>query len=325
MDIFRGDNVPVANLYRGSYGLANRVPPELIPYNAKTGVTGLQRADNILIGEAGQLYCRQGSRQVFSSESCHSPMPVPGGFLFVQEKNSGAFLSLANDNPSTGDLTISEIGQLVHAGNWLSWFELQGEYWFSTEKERGIVSADMKLRDWPSATKYLAEETEIHAVPLPMGKHIAINGTGVISARGREIYRSEPLQPSIYREATGSFSAAGPVRMLKNVQAGFFYSDDKSVWFVSGLDPVSYTAKKVLNYPAIEYCSLPGLVSASDLGLESFSLGTVFMTTEGPVFGLPDGTAINLTEKQFGMPKDCGFTKGSMTLVNKSNLIISLS
>ena len=108
------------------------------------------------------------------------------------------------------------------------------------------------------------------------------------------------------------------------MQAGFYYSDDRAIWFVAGLDPKALTAKKVLDYPAIEYCHLYGLVSASDVGLDSYSLGVVFMTVRGPVFGFPDGTPINLTEKQFVMPSNCGFTKGSMMLVNKSNLIISL-
>lgn len=317
--------MPTATLYRGSYGLSNRVPAELIPYNAKTGVTGLQVANNLLIGEAGQLYGRKGSRQVFSLESCHSAIAVPGGFLFVQEKDSGAWLSLAKSNPVSGELIISELALLSHAGEWLSWFELQGEYWYSTLYERGIVSADMQVRDWPESDQYLAEHSDLKLEPLPNGKHITLDGTTILSAVGREIYISEPLQPSIYRGSTNSFTTAGPVRMLLHVQTGFYYSDDKAVWFVSGNNPNNYAIKKTLNYPAIEYCHLHGLTSASDIGLESYSLGVVFMTVEGPVFGFLDGTVINLTEKQFAMPRDCGFTRGSMMVVNKSNLIISLS
>lgn len=316
--------MPQATLYKGSYGLSNRVPAELIPYNAKTGVTGLQRADNLLIGEAGQLYGRPGSRQVFSLESCHSGIAVPGGFLFVQEKDSGAWLSVARDNQATGELTISEIALLNSRGEWLSWFELQGEYWFSSLYDRGVVSAEMRVRDWQNSEQYFAEYSDLKISAVPHGKHITYDGTSVLSSVGREIFSSEPLQPSLYRD-TGSFSAAGPVRMLAHAQAGFYYSDDRSVWFVSGQNLENYAVKKVLNYPAIEYCKLHDLVSASDFGLESYSLGIVFMTVEGPVFGFPDSTVINLTDKQFAFPKNCGFSRGSMILANKSNLIISLS
>lgn len=314
--------MPQTTLYRGSYGLSNRVPPELIPYNAKTGVTGLQRADNLLIGEAGQLYGRQGSRQVIS-ESCHSPYPVPGGFLFAQESDTEAWLSYASED-AIGDLVISKINQLKTGEHWLSWFEDGGgQYWYSTEKERGIISANHVARDWPDAEQYLAKYSDKPVGVLPCGRHVAINGTVVISSLGSEIYKSEPMQPSLYNKESGQFSAAGPVRMLLPVQSGFYYSDDKAIWFVAGLDPKNLTARKVLDYPAIEYCHLHGLVSASDLGLESYSLGVVFMTVQGPVFGFPDGTPINLTDKQFAIP-NCNFTRGSMTLVNKSNLIISL-
>lgn len=315
--------MPTATLYRGSYGLSNRVPPELIPFNADTGVAGLQRADNVLIGEAGQLYCRMGSRQVFTG-SCHSLYPVQGGFVFVQEREEGSFLSLALVDLD-GSLIVSEIKQLDSKGDWLSWFEVSGEYWYSCEGERGIVSRDMQVRQWPEATQYLAEYTDIHCEQLPLGRHAAVNGIHVLSALGREIFISEPAQPSIYRPATGSFSAAGNVLMVKTVQSGFYYSDDQAVWFIGGLNPTQYTARKVLNYPAVEYCHIDGLVSASDMGLESYSQGVVFMTVEGPVFGMPDGTPINLTEKQYKMPMNaCTYTKGSIMIVNKSNLIISL-
>lgn len=314
--------MPQANLYTGSSGIVNNVPPELIPYNRDTGVAGLQRADNVLIGTAGQLYCRQGSRQL-NAVSCHSQHNVPNGFLFVQEDEFGSTISLAIDGPS-GELAISEVHQLDHDGHWLSWCEVGGEYWYSTEKERGIISSDMRWSPWPDATQYLAEYTDIHTEPLPLGRHIAVNGLNILSTAGREIYISEPAQPSIYRPATGSFSAAGTVRMLLPVQSGFYYSDDSSVWFVSGEDPKSFSVKKVLGYPAIEYCHLTGLISASDIGIEAYSLGVLFMSTQGPVFGLPDGTPVNLTDKLFKMPESCGYTRGSMMVVNKSNLIISL-
>jgi hypothetical protein len=315
--------MPTAALYRGSYGLSNRVPPELIPFNAETGVTGLQRADNVLIGEAGQLYCRQGSRQVFAG-SCHSEYPVPGGFLFVEERVDGAFLSLALEDQD-GSLSVSEIAQLGHSGNWLSWFELAGEYWYSTEKERGIVSRDYIHRDWPNSEQYEKDYSDIPMDTLPYGRHACINGVHVLSARGTEIYKSEPLQPSIYALDDGQFSAAGAVRMLLPVQAGFYYSDDMAIWFVAGLDPKKFTARKVLDYPAIEYCHIYGLVNASDVGLDSYSLGVVFMTVQGPVFGFPDGTVINLTDKQYAMPDCAAHTRGSMMMVNRSMLIISLS
>ena len=315
--------MPTVNLYTGSSGLVNNVPPELIPYNPKTGIAGLQRADNVLIGQMGQLYCRQGSRQVLS-ESCHSQYHVPGGFLFVQEKEAGSFISIALDDPA-GDIQVSEIHKLEHDGHWLSWCEVSGEYWYGTEKERGIVTAnDLKHREWPDATQYLEEHNDIHIEPLPFGRHIAVNGLSVLSATGREICISEPAQPAVYRPATGSFSAASTVKMLLPVQSGFFYSDESSVWFVSGGDPQSFTTRKVLSYPAIEFCHLYGLVSAADIGIESYSQGVLFMTTQGPVFGLPDGTPLNLTDKQYKMPESCGYTRGSMMLVNKSNLVISL-
>jgi hypothetical protein len=314
--------MPVSRLYTGSYGLSNRVPPELIPYDAETGVAGLQQADNVLIGEAGQLYGRKGSRQVFSENSCHSPFSVPGGMLFVKEKDSGAVLSLAKPD-NTGLLSIKELGNLTYKEEWLSWFELDGEYWFSSQYERGVVSSSFDVRNWPVSTPMMADDNEFEYAPLPFGKHSEQHGPFTISSVDSVIFFSEPGQPTICRTAESYTSVEGPIRILASVQEGVFVSDDKSVWFFSGRQPRQWSARRVLDYPAIEYCRINGLVSASDMGFDSGGLGVVFMTVRGPCFGFSDGTIINLTEKQFAMPK-CEFTRGSMMVAQETTLIISV-
>jgi hypothetical protein len=309
-------------LYRGGLGLANRVPPELIPFDPETGVAGLQVADNMLIGEAGQLYGRQGSRQVFSSEACHSPFPVPGGMLFVQEKESGPVITLAKHDVS-GLPVLSEIGALAYRESWLSWFKLDGEYWFGTERERGVLSADYVLNNWPDNSGMMPDHSEFHYASLPFGRHIEQHGPFTLSATGNTLCYSETGQPTLFRPAENTVPVEGPTLLVASVQDGVFVSDDKQVWFFQGREPRKWTVRRVLDYPAIEYCKIHGLVAASDVGFEAGGLGVVFMTVRGPVFGFSDGTIVNLTDKQFAMP-DCVFTRGSMMMVNQSQLIISV-
>jgi hypothetical protein len=315
-------------LYRGGLGLANRVPPELIPFDPETGVAGLQVADNMLIGEAGQLYGRQGSRQVFSTEACHSPFPVPGGMLFVREKESGPVITLAKHDAS-GLLTLKELapgegeGEVKSGGNWLSWFELDGEYWWSTECGRGAVSGDFLLPRWPDSEEPMKGRNEFKYGKVPFGRHIEQLGPFTLSAIGRDVLWSEPGLPDLRREVENISPAEGPVLLLASVQDGVFVSDNKQVWFFQGREPRKWTVRRVLDYPAIEYCKIHGLVSASAMGFEAGGLGVVFMTVRGPVFGFSDGTIANLTDKQFAMP-DCVFTRGSMMMVNQSQLIISV-
>lgn len=313
--------MPTATLYRGSYGLSNRVPPELIPFNAKTGVTGLQRADNVLIGEAGQLYCRQGSRQVFS-ESCRSPCKVPDGFLFIKESSNISTLTLAKHD-DFGSLLYKDIGNLKYTGERAGWFERDGEYWFSTSRERGIVAQDYTLRAWPSNSPMMESSTELVYAGLPFSPYIDQHGPFTICGHGRDVYYSEPGQPSLYVQHENRVPLHGEVRLVASVEEGVFASDNRQIWFFSGRQPRQWRVKEALPYPAIPLCKLPGLVKLDDVGVDSYGTGVVFMTVKGPCVGLPDGSVINLTDKAFKMPT-CNFSYGSMMLVNDSNLIISL-
>ena len=110
--------------------------------------------------------------------------------------------------------------------------------------------------------------------------------------------------------------------MICAVQTGVYVSDHKSVYFLSGIDPNEWLCKKVLNYPAIEWGREQGLVDPSRLGLESFSLSCLFATVNGPVVGMPDGTAINLIDKVLTMP-DCNVQSGSIIVVDETLIIQS--
>lgn len=278
----------------------------------------------MLIGRAGELYSRLGSRQLFADGSCHSPIDTPSGLLFACDKNDGLGTAIMQGSlDATGSLTISEIARIQYPDNWLSWFKLAGDYWFSTEQERGIITADHQLTSWPNSTEMMAGNNTMKYARLPFGRHIERHGKSVISATGRAVFFSEPGQETLMRELENLWPAEGSVKMLASVQEGLYVSDDRSIWFLSGLDCRKWISRKILNCPAIEYCKIYGLVDSIALGFDSPALGTVFMTTQGPVFGFPDGTVMNLTSQQFAFPKNCGQTKGSMILVNESMLIIS--
>jgi len=316
--------MPQTRIYSGSAGIANTVDPELIPFDPRSGVAGLQVANNMLIGRAGELYSRLGSRQLFAGGSCHSPVNTPSGLLFACDKDDGLGTAIMQARPdSTGSLVISEIARIQHPENWLSWFELAGDYWFSTQQERGIITADHQLTSWPNSTEMMSADNTLKYARLPFGRHIERHGKSVISATGQAVFYSEPSQEILMRELENIWPAEGSVRLLASVQEGLYVSDDKSIWFLSGIDCRKWVSRKVLNYPAIEYCKAQGLVDSTALGFESPALGTVFMTVKGPVFGFPDGTIMNLTNKKFALPRNCGKTKGSMMLVNESMLIIS--
>jgi len=108
--------------------------------------------------------------------------------------------------------------------------------------------------------------------------------------------------------------------MIAAVQTGAFISTTKAVYFVSGTEPKKWEMKKVLEYPALEYGRNQGGINPSHLGFETKQLSVLFATANGPVVGLPDGTAVNLVDKNIHFP-DCGQRTGAIMVVDESMVI----
>lgn len=312
--------MPTATLYRGSYGLSNRVPPELIPYNHETGVVGLQTAENVLIGEAGQIYGRRGSRQVFSFAGCHSLFPVPGGFLFVQDQDKSSVLSRAIYDYS-GSLEITELKQLRYNGDWLDWFIYRGEYWYGSARERGIVETDCSsVKNWRECDPPARTEREYRSIPK--GKFIGRWHEYTLSAVGNLLFFSE-IGYSTICSIHNVIALPAEITMVAPVEDGIFISDNNAVHYLYGNDPGKWAKNTVYAYPAIPYCRLYGVHNLVDIGVDQPGTCVVFMTVQGPCVGMQDGAVLNLIDKNFRMP-NCHFNRGSMTLANNGNLIISL-
>ena len=91
-------------------------------------------------------------------------------------------------------------------------------------------------------------------------------------------------------------------------------STEKSVYFLSGLEPEKWQQRKVLNYPVCCKSSKP--IETSFLGLEP-SLALLGASSKGPVALLPGGNAVNLVDKQYQVkqkPKTIFITDNSLII-----------
>ncbi|RLB91835.1 MAG: hypothetical protein DRH10_00885, partial [Deltaproteobacteria bacterium] len=54
-------NIPI---YTGSVGINNRVPPVRLPFDQETGITALEKAEDVLINPSGQITTLRGRELV---------------------------------------------------------------------------------------------------------------------------------------------------------------------------------------------------------------------------------------------------------------------
>lgn len=306
-------------IYTGSSGLSNKVAPHRLPFDDETGVAGLEAAYNVVIDKTGQVVTRRGMING-QSGSFHSLYPFnDNSFLCVKEGNGESLLMRAFVDHDLV-ITLEGIRSGLSPSAKMTFCEVAGRYYYMNGAQLGSTDGETSL-DWPHSV--YPRETEAVHVPTFAGNHLDMISGTFVYAKNDELFWTEDKHWGIVR--LGAANRRFKSRILLNacVQTGTYVSDEQGVYFIKGVDLYQCQVRKILNYPAVEFCRMPGLIDPSEFGLETNQLSVMFGTVRGPVIGLPDGTAVNLIDKAVNMPTDCGGSQCGMMVVDESMIIMS--
>jgi len=300
-------------IYSGASGLNNKVAAHRLPFDAKSGVAGLEAAYNVVIDKTGEVVTRRGTKQVVAG-SFHSFCPFRESFFVVQDHPESNYSALYRGLvDADGAVTLHGIRDGLSFGANMSYCEVAGEVYYMNGSNLGKTDGETSS-PWPVSVPM--RETEAEMVATFAGIHLDILAGNFIFAKDNEVHFTEYGLWGLVRSATARRRFESRVLMVCAVQSGAYVSDEHGVWFLQGNDPYKWQARKVLNYPAKEFCRVPGLIDPSSVGLETNQLSVMFGTVRGPVVGLPDGTAVNLIDKAVTMPTSCGGSQGGMMVVD---------
>jgi len=307
-------------IYSGSSGINNKLVAHRLPFDAKSGVAGLEAAYNVVIDKTGEVVTRRGTQQALDG-AFHSLWPFLDSFFVVkdrpEENDSAIYRGLVD---AEGAVTLHGIRDGLSMGAKMSYCEVAGKVYYMNGSNLGKTDGEISS-PWPVSVPI--RDTEAEMIATFAGHHLDMLAGNFVFAKDDEVFFTEYGLWGLIRSATARRRFESRVLMVCAVQSGVYVSDEHGVYFLQGNDPYKWQARKVLNYPAKEFCRVPGLIDPSNVGLETTQLSVMFGTVRGPVVGLPDGTAINLIDKAVTMLASCGGSHGGIMIVDDSLCIMS--
>jgi hypothetical protein len=280
-------------------------------------VCDLTTGTDILIDKRGGIVSARGN-SLLNAGDYHSGFDIGDGtFLAALDYSTGS--ALYKCIPKTdGSLDINGLRSGMTKGARISYCWVDNDIYYMNGFEKGIVSGDASkawtVSEWP-------RETEEVYLPTPTGKFLDILSGCFIIASGNEIIWTESSIWGIVNENTAWERLESDVIMIYAVETGVYISDLKSVYWCAGLNPREWIFKKVLNYPAVPYKRYSKTIDPSHFGFQTSAPSALFGTVNGPVIGLPDGSAFNLVDKRVTMPKN--YSKGGLMVVDETMIILS--
>ncbi len=304
-------------LYTGSIGINNKVTSHRLSFNEKSGVSALQYAMDVLIDRTGEIVTRRGS-VLIKAGSFHSKFKLTdGSFYAIEERDSDSALFKFVPN---NDGSLEEYGIIsgLPSNAKMDFIEVGDRILYCNGAQNGVLIDDVSYpwtdQDWTGP------DSDIEMVKPPVGEHIDFLSGRALLSKSDELFYSEHGLIGLVDELKNRVKLESRIIMVCAVQTGVFISDSKFVYFVSGTNPNEWLCKKVLNYPAVEWCREQGLINPMNFGFESNELAVLFGTVNGPVVGLSSGIAVNLIDKSVTMPvNDC--SSGAIMVVDETTII----
>jgi len=301
-------------LYSAGIGLNNKTAPHRLHFG-KGGVSAFEEATNVLISRTGEVVSRRGS-SILEAGSFHSGWACDNGFYAIQDRDEDSALMNIIVN-ADGSIDVVGIASPLTKGAKCQYVDLAGKTYYTNGYERGVIFGGLSY-DWQE-NDWTGPETTSEMLAMPTGEHIDILSGHMLVAVGDELFHSEHGLLNLVDNMKNRVRFESKITMVCAVQSGAYVSDEKSIYFLSNPDPNQWTLKKVLGYPA--YGLNQELVDPSFLGLDTTQLSGLFATSHGAVIGLPDGTAINLIDKNVTLPTACG--NGAIIIVDETTILQS--
>lgn len=301
-------------LYKQCIGINNKVDPTRLSIG---DVCELETGDDILIDKTGSIVSARGN-SLLNAGNYHSGFDIgDGSFLAGMDYSTGSALYKCMPQ-NDGSLVLTGLRSGMTKGARLSYCLVGDKIYYMNGFEKGIVSGDVStiwtVSEWP-------RETEDVYLDTPTGKFFDIISGCFVIASGNEIIWTESGMWGIVNENTSWERLETDIRMIYSVGTGMYISDEKGVYWCSGMNPNEWIFKKVLNYPAIPYKRYNKTIDPSFFGFQTSEPSALFGTVNGPVIGLPDGNVYNLVDKKVTMPKN--YSRGGLMVVDETMIILS--
>jgi hypothetical protein len=317
LDKFKGSGL--ITLYKKAVGLNNKVSPHRLAFTAD-GVSALEEATDVIIDPTGEIVTRR-SNVLLDNRPWHSLWKTDGGFFGVTDRATDSALYKLSVNNADGTVVFTGLRSGLMKGAKLSYTRpLGGKIYYSNGYENGMI-VNSASEDW-TESEWTASDTTADMVKAPIGTHLDILSGVVLIAVGDELFSTVYGHPGIVNNVLDRVRFETDIIMVCAVQTGVFVSDLTSIYFLAGANPREWTLNKVCNYPAKSHGKNQDLVDPSFLGLETNKMSGLFATANGPVIGLPDGSIINLIDKQVSLPQE-GCLSGSIMVVDETTIIQS--
>jgi len=289
-----GQPIPIAKKFAG---LNNKVDPARLELNLETLVCECSQSVNLKYDETGRPRLRRGQvpRHV---GNFHSLWTFQETYGYVGLDN---LLYKLND-----DLSLTGVRDELSGSRIAFCWTPLGIY-YANGTQKGILQGDRSLL-WEQ-TEGRKRSPRHYTGPPDKGLHIELFSQCLLVSEGNVVYRSQPNNYGLFRKSADHSVFPGPVRMMKAVAGGVYWSDDARTYFTPGNDPREWVRRTVMECPAMEWSAIPDLINPKDIGMEGDDGWACWVSAEGIVYGSPQGNIIQPTKDKIRLPS--GFQQGA--------------
>lgn len=279
-------------------GLNTVDKPYELPRDDQALTSALQYAVDVVVNRAMRLERADGYELKTALTDGHSLFGRDNSETVVAQ---GSELHLVD---SDCNLSLLKTGL---SGNYLDYVYHGNSIYYCNGTQTGTIHNGVAY-DWQVGSYSGPNTDRPFQSTIPPFDHIAEHFGHIVGSMGPYLFASELGDPGLFY-ALNMIQFATPIRMIISVAEGLYVSDQEFTWFLRGSSPSNFVQGNapVLPYPAIEWSAARQQVKGLKIGLETPGMCALWNSPEGPVAGLPDGTAINLVDEMVIYPPDMQF------------------
>ena len=276
---------------KGCLGLNTRIDPTRIPVNENILATSLAEAVDVVIDSSYRVSRRKGYVATSRTESIHSLFCDGGDCLYVDVVQE-ALYRLNVDYSRTG------IRSGINPSARMWYAQVGEEIYYSNGFQNGRY---VNATSYPwVALPYVGPETVKTFSDPPVAEHLQLYNGRLFMSVDSTIWYTEPFAYSWVDMARNFIPFSSRIVMIRAVVDGLYVSTDRSIYFLGGPDPQSFTVKTVAEYPAIEGtdCYVDGSLVGEGVAFKV----AMWTALTGICVGLPGGDFKNTTDKRIVLP-----------------------
>ena len=187
----------------------------------------------------------------------------------------------------------------------VSYAQVETDIYYMAGHRCGVVREGVR-HPWPGVADLLYE-TNRSLVGVFPAKLVAYWLGRIWLATENFIVFSEPYAFGSFDLAQNTIPLTDSITMLRPVAGGIFISTTKKVYFLSGNEPKDFQMRVASTSPVLDWADSKVLFPAQFLGLDPKLEDVALWSAEdGNYMGLPDGTAVNMTETMVEFPRGSG-------------------